>query len=323
MIGSTHELCSIPMPDVDYSMDDYAKGTPRWCPGCGGHSILTSVQRVCKDMQYPPEKTVAVSGIGCSSRFPHYMGTYGFHGLHGRAFPVACGIKFRRPDLHLFVVTGDGDCCSIGAGHWVHGIRYNMKMVVLLFDNGIYGLTKKQTSPTSPMGILSNTHPKGSVLPPINPLLTTLGFSNVSFVAQTTDWNAAHLYATIRRAAEHDGLAFVRIVQRCPAFVKELYGNVAADPDKMILLTHEVGINLKPNAAKNFTRIFEHDPTNIQEARRYASSEDGIPMGLLYYNPNALRYDLYGAHNMGMSNNEKEEALNTLLDQYTIRNNHA
>lgn len=320
MFQPAQELCTIPMPEHHFGMDDYGKGVARWCPGCGGHSILTAVQRVCKDMQYPPEKTVVVSGIGCSSRFPHYMGTYGFHGLHGRAFPVACGVKFRRPDLHVFVVTGDGDCCSIGAGHWVHAIRYNMKMVVLLFDNGIYGLTKKQTSPTSPLGTHSNTHPRGSFLPPINPLQTTLGMTNVSFVAQTTDWNAAHLYATIRKAADHPGLAFIRIVQRCPAFMRDLYGDMAGDPDAMILLSHEKGINLKEKATKSFKRVMEHDPSNIHLARERAEIQDGIPVGLLYQNLDNICYNDYGAHNLGMSNAEKIQGINSVMEKYTIKN---
>ena len=318
MIGHVQELCSIPVSQENYGMDDYAKDTPRWCPGCGGHSILTAVQKVCKDMQYPPEKTVCVSGIGCSSRFPHYMGTYGFHGLHGRAFPVACGVKFRRPDLHVFVVTGDGDCCSIGAGHWVHAVRYNMKMVVLLFDNGIYGLTKKQTSPTSPLGTKSNTHPTGSVLPPINPLLTTLSLSNVSFLAQTTDWNPAHLYATILKAADHPGLAFVRIVQRCPVFMRDLYGDIAANPDELILLDHENGIQLKPKARQTFKRVFSHDPMDMETARKLAETHDGIPIGLFYQNTSNARYDEYGAHNLGMPVHDKEDALNLILDDYSI-----
>jgi 2-oxoglutarate ferredoxin oxidoreductase subunit beta len=319
MVNTAHEFCTIPMPEQHFEMDDYGKGTPRWCPGCGGHSILASVQRVCKDKQYPPEKTVCVSGIGCSSRFPHYMGTYGFHGLHGRAFPVASGVKFRRPDLNIFVVTGDGDCCSIGAGHWVHAIRYNMKMVVLLFDNGIYGLTKKQTSPTSPQGTHSNTHPTGSILPPINPIQTTLGLANVSFVAQTTDWNAAHMYATIRKAADHPGLAFVRIVQRCPAFMRDLYGDIASNPDELIMLSHKDGINLKPGVAKSFKRFIDHDPSNIHKAREHAEIKNGIPIGLFYQNTENATYDAYGAHNLGMSISEKSRAMNELLDNYTIR----
>lgn len=316
MFGLKPDLCSIPAPEAYYGMDDYAKSTARWCPGCGAHSILSSVHKVCKDKQYAPEKTVFVSGIGCSSRFPHYMGTYGFHGLHGRAFPVACGVKFRRPDLNVFVVTGDGDCCSIGAGHWVHAIRYNMKMVVLLFDNAIYGLTKKQTSPTSKMGTVSNTHPKGSVLPPINPLQTTLGIANVSFVAQTTDWHPAHLYATIRKAADHPGLAFVRIVQRCPIFMRDLYSEAATDPEALIMLSDDKGIQLDGAAAKSFKRVIQHDPSNMAKAREHAEISDGIPVGLLYQNTENPSYDDYGAYNLGMSNSDKVDAINALLDNY-------
>ena len=129
-----------------------------------------------------------VSGIGCSSRFPHYMKTYGFHGIHGRALPIAEGVKMARPDLNVFVNTGDGDCCSIGAAHWIHAIRYNMNLTVFLHDNQIYGLTKKQASPTSPIGTKSNTTPRGSYLEALNPLTVTLGVQNVSFVAQAVDW---------------------------------------------------------------------------------------------------------------------------------------
>jgi 2-oxoglutarate ferredoxin oxidoreductase subunit beta len=140
-----------PLPRA-FSINDYEGNVPRWCPGCGDHAVLSSMQRLARDEQIPPEKIVVVSGIGCSSRLPHYMKTFGFHGLHGRPLPVACGVRARRPDLHVFVVTGDGDCCAIGAGHWLHAIRYNMKMVVLMLDNNIYGMTKMQTSPTTPKG---------------------------------------------------------------------------------------------------------------------------------------------------------------------------
>ncbi len=153
-----------------FTIGDYDGGEARWCPGCGDHGVLTAVQRVLRDEQLPPEMTVCVSGIGCSSRLPHYMGTYGFHGLHGRALPVACGIKSRRPDLDVWVATGDGDCFSIGTAHWIHAIRYNMDMTVMVFDNAIYGLTKAQTSPTSPLG-LQDQHPSRSArsLEPLQP----------------------------------------------------------------------------------------------------------------------------------------------------------
>ncbi|MBT3334559.1 MAG: 2-oxoglutarate oxidoreductase, partial [Rhodospirillaceae bacterium] len=170
---------------------------PRWCSGCGDNAILTSLQRLCRDEKLLPEKNVFVSGIGCSSRLPHYMNAYGFHGIHGRSLPVAEGIKMARPDLNVFVSTGDGDCCSIGAGHWIHAIRYNIDMTVLMHDNGVYGLTKKQASPTSPQGLKTNTTPRGSYLPPLNPLSTTLGVANVSFVAQAVDWIPETLYDII------------------------------------------------------------------------------------------------------------------------------
>ena len=314
------DFCDMVLPDGGhYGIEDYASSKARWCSGCGAHTILHSVQKLCSDEQLPPEKTVFVSGIGCSSRFPHYMKTYGFHGLHGRAFPVACGIKFRRPDLNVFVVTGDGDCCSIGAGHWVHAIRYNMKMVVLLFDNSIYGLTKKQTSPTSPIGTISNTHPRGSVLPPINPIQATLGLPNVSFVAQTVDWKPAHLNATIKKAFDHPGLAFVRIVQRCPIWMRDAYEPTVKDPDAITVLQHDNGIVLDENALSKFRHIQEHDPSNIVKAREVAELvKETTPIGLFYQNKDASRYDEYGAHNLNTSVEDRIAAVNALMDRYAI-----
>lgn len=265
-----------------------------------------------------PEKTVFVSGIGCSSRFPHYMNTYGFHGLHGRAFPVACGVKFRRPDLNVFVVTGDGDCCSIGAGHWIHAIRYNMNITVLLFDNQIYGMTKKQTSPTSPMGTVSNTHPQGSVLPPINPLMTTLGVSNVSFVAQTADWMPTHLYATIRKAYEHQGFSFVKIVMRCPKFMPDTVDHLVSDKDHVCLLNHEKGVPVDEATARIFSHKLEHDPSDIDKAREIAGKDDMSYLGLLYQNPAALRYDMYGAHNLNYTPEQKIAAINQAFERFVV-----
>ncbi len=182
------------------ALEDYQSGVPRWCTGCGDNAILTAVQRLCRDEGLRPEKTVFVSGIGCSSRFPHYMKTYGFHGIHGRAFPIAEGVKMARPDLTVFVNTGDGDCCSIGAAHWIHALRYNMNMTVFLHDNQIYGLTKKQASPTSPIGTRSNTTPRGSYLDALNPLTVSLGVSNVSFIAQAVDWIPETLFDIVKAA---------------------------------------------------------------------------------------------------------------------------
>ena len=229
-----------------FTIGDYAGGEARWCPGCGDHGVLTAVHKLLRDEQVPPETTVCVSGIGCSSRLPHYMGTFGLHGLHGRALPLACGIKSRRPELDVWVSTGDGDCFSIGTAHWIHAIRYNMDMTLLVFDNGVYGLTKKQTSPTSPLGFKTNTHPGGAILPPLNPLTVTLGITNVSFVAQVVDWSPPLLYEVIKAAHRHKGTGFVRIIQRCPVYAEALSKSLQNDPDRILLLQHEKGIPIDP-----------------------------------------------------------------------------
>lgn len=310
--------CVLDIPEDYYTLADYESATARWCPGCGDHGILTAVQRLCSEKQLPPEKTVFVSGIGCSSRLPHYMKTYGFHGLHGRALPVANGIKFRRPDLHVFVATGDGDCCSIGTAHWIHAIRYNMNITVLLLDNEIYGLTKGQASPTSNKGTVSNTSPRGSQLPPINPIQTTLGVSNVSFVAQTVDWNPAHLYATIEAGYNHPGLSFIRVLQRCPVFQKDLFQTTMSSPDAITLLTHKHGIQVDPAITKIYKNVVEHDPSDINQARILAGNHDREVIGLLYQNKNAERYDDYGAHNLGISPEDKMRAIHKELDKFAV-----
>ena len=301
-----------------YTLESYERGIVKWCPGCGDFAVLTAVQRICRDAQLVPENTVFVSGIGCSSRFPHYMSAYGFHGLHGRALPVACGVKSRRPDLDVWVATGDGDCCSIGAGHWVHAIRYNMNMVVLLFDNGIYGLTKKQTSPTTPTGTATNTHPRGGVLPPLNPLNATLGFSNVSFVAQTVDWNPAHLLGTLQAAHQHNGLSFVRIIQRCPAFVPAMFEEEKQNPELVLYLNHPDGVQVDAAVAKVFKNQEQHDPADLLGARRIADVEGQIPIGILYKNDSCPRYEDYTSEGMDLPQQKKLEALNMELDRFAV-----
>ena len=153
--------CLLRTTEEHHELADYQEGVTRWCDGCGDNAILAAVQRLCRDHDLTPEKTVFVSGIGCSSRLPHYMKTYGFHGTHGRALPTAEGVKMSPPDLNVFVSTGDGDCLSIGAAHWIHALRYNMDLTMMLHDNHVYGLTKKQASPPSPVGLKTNTPPTG------------------------------------------------------------------------------------------------------------------------------------------------------------------
>jgi 2-oxoglutarate ferredoxin oxidoreductase subunit beta len=301
-----------------FTLEDYDGGVARWCPGCGDHGVLSAVQRICRDEQLRPEKTVCVSGIGCSSRFPHYMRTYGFHGLHGRALPVACGIKARRPDLSVWVATGDGDCCSIGAAHWIHAIRYNMKMVVMLFNNNIYGLTKAQSSPTTPQGYKTNTHPFGSPLPPMNPASATLGFTNVSFVAQTVDWNPAHVYETLRRAFHHDGTAFVHILQRCPQYTASILEGPQHDPDSVLLLEHDDGIELPDEVRRIYQHRRGHDPGDLNAARAIADVGDRIPIGLLFQDEARPRYESFTTRGLGMSAEDKLAALERVFDRFAI-----
>ncbi len=283
--------CFLLSSETELALEDYASGTPRWCTGCGDMAILTAVQRLCRDEKLPREKIVFVSGIGCSSRFPHYMNAYGFHGLHGRALPVAEGIKMARPDLNVFVNTGDGDCCSIGAGHWIHAIRYNMNMTVMLHDNQVYGLTKKQASPTSPIGLKSNTTPRGSYLDAMDPLNITLAGANVSFVAQAPDWIPELLYEIIALGFRHRGFSFIRILQRCPEFVPTLLDPWMQDPDNLRLLDHENGIRLSPNLARTYRNQEAHDPANIDRARELASGSDGVPIGILYRDESVPCYE--------------------------------
>lgn len=283
--------CLLRLYEEQLYLEDYQSGVPRWCTGCGDNAILTAVQRLCRDERLRPEKTVFVSGIGCSSRFPHYMRTYGFHGIHGRALPIAEGIKMARPDLQVLVNTGDGDCCSIGAAHWLHAVRYNMNMTVMLHDNQIYGLTKMQASPTSPQGLKSNTTPHGATLQALNPLTVTLGVENASFVAQAADWIPELLYEILLQAFRHKGFSFVRIVQRCPEWLPRILDPWLHDPQRVLLLTHERGMRVSPALDRVYGNREEHDPGNIHRAREIASSRELVPVGILYRNPEVPCYE--------------------------------
>jgi 2-oxoglutarate ferredoxin oxidoreductase subunit beta len=304
--------------DDDYSLDDYKSVVPRWCVGCGDHGVLTAVQRLCRDEKLPPEKTVFVSGIGCSSRFPHYMNTYGFHGLHGRALPVAEGVKVRRPDLNVFVIMGDGDCCSIGTAHWIHALRYNMNMTALMLDNGIYGLTKNQASPTSPLGLVSNTTPRGSSLEPINPLSVTLSVQNASFVAQTADWIPDLTHDIIQQAFRHRGFSFVRVVQRCPEFLGTRYDPWIQDPARMLLLSHPDGIQINHALSRIYPTQEQHDPADMARAREIAALTDPIPVGVLYRNENIPCYEDFKAVDPAPTPAEITRYLESEFDKFAI-----
>ncbi len=310
--------CLLRTTEEPHDLADYQTGVPRWCVGCGDNAILAAMQRLCRDNGLAPERTVFVSGIGCSSRLPHYMNTYGFHGTHGRALPIAEGVKMSRPDLDVFVSTGDGDCLSIGAAHWIHAIRYNMDLTVLLHDNRIYGLTKKQVSPTSPLGTKSNTTPRGSYLAALNPLTVTLGVANVSFVAQIVDWIPELMYQVIAAAYRHKGLSFVRVIQRCPEFMPGLFDPWMADPQRTQILTHPGVLEPSAELSRTFRNRLDHDPGDIDAARRIASVEDPIPVGILYQNDEVPRYEQTRHAGDARTPDQIRRGLDAELDAFTI-----
>ena len=189
----------------------------RWCPGCGDYSILAQMKKVLPEIGATQEDTVFISGIGCSSRFPYYMNTYGMHSIHGRAPAFATGLKSTRPDLSVWVITGDGDALSIGGNHFMHMLRRNIDLNVILFNNSIYGLTKGQYSPTSKVGSVTKSTPRGSIDHPLNPISIAIA-AEATFVARSIDTNIKHLVATLKRAAEHKGTSFVEVYQNCNVF---------------------------------------------------------------------------------------------------------
>lgn len=212
----------------------------RWCPSCGDYSILNSIQKTFPDLGIPRENFVVVSGIGCSSRFPYYMETYGFHTIHGRAPTVATGIKVANPDLSVWLVTGDGDGLSIGGNHLLHVLRRNLDVNILLFNNRIYGLTKGQYSPTSGQGKVTKTSPLGSIDQPINPLCIALAAES-TFVARTIDTNPKHMVSTFKASAAHKGISFVEIFQNCLIFNNKEFENIAGREvreDLLLMLEH-------------------------------------------------------------------------------------
>ncbi len=212
----------------------------RWCPGCGDYAILAAMQSFMPELGIPKERIVFISGIGCSSRFPYYMDTYGVHSIHGRAPAVATGLAISRPDLAVWVVTGDGDALSIGGNHLIHALRRNVNLKILLFNNRIYGLTKGQYSPTSEIGKITKSTPVGSADAPFNPLSLALG-AEASFVARSIDSDRRHLTSVLRAAAAHEGSAFVEIYQNCNIFNDEAFEvlkDASIRDDYLIRLEH-------------------------------------------------------------------------------------
>ncbi|MGH7389808.1 MAG: 2-oxoacid:ferredoxin oxidoreductase subunit beta [Candidatus Rokuibacteriota bacterium] len=276
----------------------------RWCPGCGDYAILSAVQKAMPDLGVPKENVVFISGIGCSSRFPYYMNTYGFHTIHGRAPAIATGLRLARPELKVFLVTGDGDGLSIGGNHMLHVLRRNVNVTILLFNNRIYGLTKGQYSPTSELGKVTKSTPLGSADRPVSPLSFALG-CGATFAGRTVDRDVRHMEEMLRRAAHHTGAAFLEILQNCNVY-NDLAWNALYDKESK--LAHELrlehgkpllfgppgdrtavvmdGVTPKvvPAASVPEGGLWVHDEQNLNAARLLAdlwAPDFPIPVGVL------------------------------------------
>ncbi|MEZ4398980.1 MAG: 2-oxoacid:ferredoxin oxidoreductase subunit beta [Kofleriaceae bacterium] len=236
----------------------------RWCPGCGDYAILATVQRTLAGLGIRRENTVFVSGIGCSSRFPYYMNTFGFHTIHGRAPTLATGLKLARPELDVWVITGDGDGLSIGGNHMMHALRRNVGLKIILFNNQIYGLTKGQYSPTSKVGTKAASTPAGSIDHPLNPLAFAVG-AGATFLARATDTDAKGLAAILERAYQHQGTALIEVLQNCPVFNDGVWDQVKDDaPNRQLKLVDgepllfaggTLGIRLSADLAPEIVKV--------------------------------------------------------------------
>ena len=271
----------------------------RWCPGCGDYAILAAVQNFLPELGVPRENIVFISGIGCSSRFPYYVETYGMHSIHGRAPAIATGLAVTRPDLSVWVVTGDGDALSIGGNHLIHALRRNVDIKILLFNNRIYGLTKGQYSPTSEAGKVTKSSPAGSVDHPLNPVSLALG-AGATFVARSIDSERAHLTSVLREAAKHPGAAFVEIYQNCNIFNDGAFDDLKSpetQDERLLRLEHGAEIRFGAGGCRRVVAAEDgtlevtdredvpalvHDATAANPSRAFALSQlDGVvPIGV-------------------------------------------
>jgi 2-oxoglutarate ferredoxin oxidoreductase subunit beta len=266
----------------------------RWCPGCGDYAILATMQKFMPELRIPRERIVFISGIGCAARFPYYMQTYGMHSIHGRAPAIATGLALSRPDLSVWVVTGDGDALSIGGNHLIHALRRNVNLKILMFNNQIYGLTKGQYSPTSPLGTVNKTTPMGSLDWPFNPVALALG-AEATFVARSIDTDRAHLTETLRRAASHPGAAFVEIYQNCNVYNDGAFDAVREQKENRILLEHgkpirfgaesERGVRLRPDGAAEIVDAAASDDGLLVHDEHAESSSLASALARLSHTP--------------------------------------
>src|ERR1051326_2385119 len=251
--GRPRSLTLVPVTSAKQSTKDFKSDQEvRWCPGCGDYAILAAFQSFLPELQIPRENLVIVSGIGCAARLPYYVNSYGLHSIHGRAPAIATGLASTRPDLSVWVITGDGDALSIGGNHLLHALRGNVNIKILLFNNRIYGLTKGQYSPTSEQGKVTKSTPFGSLDTPFNPVSLALG-AEASFVARTIDSDRKHLTSVLRAAADHKGTAFVEIYQNCPIFNDDAFAPLTTPgsrEQRLIRLEHGAPIRFGAEGAQ-------------------------------------------------------------------------
>jgi 2-oxoglutarate ferredoxin oxidoreductase subunit beta len=267
----------------------------RWCPGCGDYAILAAMQGFMPELGIERERLVFISGIGCAARFPYYMQTYGMHSIHGRAPAIATGLATSRPDLSVWVVTGDGDALSIGGNHLIHALRRNVNVKVLLFNNQIYGLTKGQYSPTSEPGKVTKSTPMGSLDYPFNPVSLAIG-AEATFVARSIDTDRKHLTSVLRRAAAHRGTAFVEIYQNCNIFNDGAFDAVKEDPENQIRLEHgkpirfgtdgERGVRQRPDGSCELVDVTEVGEDQILvHDEHHEKSSPGFALSRIAHTP--------------------------------------
>jgi 2-oxoglutarate/2-oxoacid ferredoxin oxidoreductase subunit beta len=269
-------LTLVPVADEKLTTKDFKSSQEvRWCPGCGDYAILAAFQSFLPDLEVPRENLVIISGIGCSSRLPYYVDSYGMHSIHGRAPAIATGLAATRPDLSVWVITGDGDALSIGGNHLIHALRRNVNIKILLFNNRIYGLTKGQYSPTSEQGKVTKSTPFGSLDTPFNPISLALG-AEASFVARTIDSDRKHLTSVLRAAADHKGAAFVEIYQNCPIFNDDAFAPVTepgSREQRVIRLEHGELIRFGPGNGLGLRagRYGSLEPVDVAEGAEQGS----------------------------------------------------
>jgi 2-oxoglutarate ferredoxin oxidoreductase subunit beta len=338
-VGAFPSLRLVPKTDAKLTAKDFKTDQEvRWCPGCGDYAILAGVQSFMPELGVAHQNIVFISGIGCSSRFPYYMNTYGMHSIHGRAPAIASGLAITRPDLSVWVVTGDGDALSIGGNHLIHALRRNVNLKILLFNNRIYGLTKGQYSPTSEQGKVTKSTPMGSLDQPFNPVSLAIG-AEASFVARTIDSDRKHLVETLRAAAAHDGTALVEIYQNCNIFndgawdplkdsdhrderiVRLVHGEpiLLADGSKGVVRGADGSLELRDVAEVGLDAVLVHDAQSADSSTAFALSRlsdsvtlDRTPIGVFRDAPRAT-YDQQFRDQLAAAQEQSRTDLATML----------